>query len=277
MQVAVEVTVATAGRAGHRMLAPCGMPTPHQTPLGFSVSGGSFELTGETGTGQMAALVTCGDVASVCLRYSYAAEGPGYPENLFRHRPNRYTKAADAVIQDARYVAEHANGSREAVAAIVNDVAMRFTYGHPERRYYDDHDEIPHLGCGLAEGSCVDINAYLIASLRSAGFEAGYVVGYFFPEEKHGSCDDRHCWVVTRHECEVLEWDIAHHLKLGKSEIGCGLNPKPGSRVAIAHSMGLDFPALGIRTLKLLAEPVWIGDDGRIEDADVTIRMQFKG
>jgi hypothetical protein len=161
-------------------------------------------------------------------------------------------------------------------AAIVNDVAAKFTYGHPATKFYDGHDEIPSLGCGVTEGSCVDINAYLIASLRAAGFEAGYMTGYFFPEEKQGRCNDMHCWVITRHDDSVLEWDIAHHLKLGTRQIGSGLNPKPGSRVALAHSMGLDFPSAGVSTLKLLAEPVWIGENGRIEKADVTIRMQAR-
>ncbi|WP_346909390.1 transglutaminase-like domain-containing protein [uncultured Roseibium sp.] len=129
--------------------------------------------------------------------------------------------------------------------AIVNDVAEKFVYGHPEVRFNDGLEEIPYLSCGVTEGSCVDINTYLIACLRAAGFEAGYMTGYFFPEEKNGCCDDMHCWVVTRHNGVVLEWDIAHHLKMGTREICCGLNPKPGSRVAMAHSMGLDFPQPG--------------------------------
>jgi hypothetical protein len=96
------------------MLAPCGIPTPHQTPIGFSVSGGTFELAGETGTGQMAALVTSGETGTIGLRYVYAGHGSGYPEQAFAHRPNRYTTAADALIRDARGLAEDAHGGHEA-------------------------------------------------------------------------------------------------------------------------------------------------------------------
>ena len=207
------------------------------------------------------------------LRYTYLNRGSVYPEMLFQRRPNRFTRAADALMRDARRIADDAQDGHGAIAAIVNDVAGKFTYGHPETKFNDGADDIPFLACGLTEGSCVDINTYLIAALRSAGFEAGYVTGYFFPEERNGCCKDMHCWVVTRHAGVVLEWDIAHHLKLQETEICCGLNPKPGARVAVAHSMGLDFPTLGIREMKLLAEPVWGDEDGHVERADLTIKM----
>lgn len=132
--------------------------------------------------------------------------------------------------------------------------------------------EIPALGCGTAEGSCVDINTYFIASLRAAGFDAGYVGGCFFPAEKGGRCDDMHCWVVTRDQGEVLEWDIAHHLKLGRRDIVPGLNPKPGYRVALSHSMGLTVPDLGVACLKLLTEPVWVDELGGTDSGDLVIR-----
>ncbi|MEP0324464.1 transglutaminase-like domain-containing protein [Bauldia litoralis] len=262
MHTTVTVTVATEDAAGRLLLAPVGIATPHQTPVRFTVEGAPFSLVGEAGTGQMAALIAPRAGTPVTLTYDYVAGGPGYAEALFGHRPNRYTIAADSLVDGARRIAT-ADGGEAGIAAIAQDVAAKFTYGHPERRFYDGHDHIPDLACGVAEGSCVDINAYLIACLRAAGFEAGYVTGYFFPAEKHGRCDDMHCWVVTRHAGVVREWDIAHHLKLGEPVIRPGLNPKPGERVALAHSMGLDFPDAGIRALKLLAEPVWLDSRGR--------------
>ena len=225
----------------------------------------------------MAALVTPEPGAAVALTYRFADHAGHYPEALFRPRTNRFTRAADALVHDARRVAEDAPNGHAAIAAIVNDVAEKFSYGHPDIRFNDGLEEIPHLGCGLTEGSCVDINTYLIASLRAAGFEAGYVYGYFFPAEKAGTCEDGHCWVVTRHEGAVLEWDIAHHLKLGTRDICCGLNPKPGTRVAVAHSMGFDFPEIGISGMKLLGEPIRVGPAGEIEAADIDIRMQGYG
>lgn len=274
MITTVTVTVSPEPSKGERLLAPVGIPTPYQTPVSFSVSGGAFTLTGETTSGQMAASIEPAGSGPVTLTHRFAEIAGHYPESLFRPRANRFTRAVGDLVRDARRIAEEASNGHAAIVAIVNDTAEKFTYGHPATRFYDGREEIPHLGCGLTEGSCVDINTYLIAALRSAGFEAGYVTGYFFPAEKNGCCDDMHCWVVTRHEGAVLEWDIAHHLKMGTRAICCGLNPKPGSRVAVAHSMGLDFPDAGLSGLKLIGEPVWLDRDGGVKPARLDIRMK---
>jgi len=269
----VTVTVQPLPSQRQRLLAPTGIPTPYQTPVAFSVAGGSVSLAGEAGTGQMAALIEAEGARPVTLTYRFAEIAGHYPEALFRPRDTRFTRAAGELVRDARRIAEDAADGHAAIAAIVNDTAEKFSYGHPLSRFHDGRQDVPHLGCGLTEGSCVDINLYLIAALRSAGFEAGYVAGYFFPAEKNGCCEDMHCWVVTRHAGAVLEWDIAHHLKMGTRDICCGLNPKPGSRVAVAHSMGLTFPELGIHETKLIAEPVWIDGDGAVTPAALDIRM----
>ena len=273
MERKVTVTVETAGRDGRRLLAPTGISTPYQMPSGFAVQGAPFALSGETTSGQMAALISANGSEPITLTYRFVNDGTSYPETLFRHRDNRFTRAAEPLIHEARLIADHTADGHAAIEEIVNDVARKFSYGHPEMRFNDGAAEVPYLSCGLTEGSCVDINTYLIAMLRAAGFEAGYVTGYFFPAEKQGTCEDMHCWVVTRHQGAVLEWDIAHHMKLGESKICCGLNPKAGERVAVAHSMGLDFPELGIREMKLLAEPVWVDDDGTVEAAQIAIRL----
>ncbi|QKV18954.1 transglutaminase-like domain-containing protein [Oricola thermophila] len=256
-----------------RLLAPVGIPTPYQLPVAFTVKGGTFSLTGETTSGQTMALIEPDGTGKVTLGYRFAEIAGHYPDPIFHPRDNRYTRAADELVSDARGIAGRARDGHAAIAAIVNDTAEKFTYGHPTTRFYEGKEEIPHLGCGLTEGSCVDINTYLIAALRAAGFEAGYVTGYFFPAEKNGCCEDMHCWVVTRHEGVVLEWDIAHHLKMGRRDICSGLNPKPGSRVAMAHSMGLDFPELGIAELKLVGEPLWLDGNGGVMPATPDIRM----
>ncbi|MCI5075333.1 transglutaminase-like domain-containing protein [Oricola sp.] len=273
--ITVSVTVHRDADEGEALLAPVGIATPYQTPTGFAVEGGAVSLIGEMTTGQMAALIVPGD-GPVTLTYRFAQHADQYPETLFRPRETRFTRAAVDLVSDARRIADNARDGHAAIAAIVNDTAEKFTYGHPATRFNDGLDAIPHLSCGLTEGSCVDINTYLIAALRSAGFEAGYVTGYFFPTEKQGCCDDMHCWVVTRHAGVVLEWDIAHHLKMGTRDICCGLNPKPGSRVAVAHSMGLDLPEIGVAGLKLLGEPTWL-QDGRTAPTRLTIRMAAQG
>ncbi len=276
MQSIVTVRVDATQSDGRLLLAPVGMATPHQRPTGFHVAGGSVELVAEATTGQWAALVRPRLEASAdpVITVSYTVEHAvdWYPPALFEPRRNRYTDAAEALVQDVRRIAAQAGGGHAAIEAIVNDTAQKFSYGHPEERI-GGMAEIPLLGCGLTEGSCVDINTYLIAALRAAGLEAGYATGYFFPEEKAGTCDDMHCWVVTRHAGVVMEWDIAHHLKMGTRTICCGLNPKPGRRIALFHSMGLDFLQIGVSRLKLLAEPVWIDADGGAEDSRIAIAI----
>ncbi|MTI45553.1 transglutaminase superfamily protein [Roseibium hamelinense] len=273
LEVGIDLTM----NRGQKLLVPVGIPTPHQTPVSFSVDGGDIRLTGEVTTGQVAALITPSDYDRLTLKYAFADGGSGYPDIMFAPRKNRFTKAADALVSGVREIADGAPDGHRAIERIVNAVAERFSYGHPDIRFNDGLDEVPYLACGLTEGSCVDINTYLIANLRAAGLEAGYVYGYFFPEEKQGTCEDGHCWVVTRHEGVVLEWDIAHHLKLGTREICCGLNPRPGMRVATSHSMGLTFPELGIVETKLLGEPAWVGPDGALGQAALDIRCVSPG
>ncbi|GAA0774834.1 transglutaminase family protein [Roseibium denhamense] len=277
MSITVNVTIQPSQDPAQKLLVPAGIPTPHQTPVSFEVSGGRVALSGEVSTGQMAALITPDMGQPVTISYCYEDGGAGYPETMFTPRLNRFTRAANDLVEDVRGIVDQAQDGHAAIEAIVNAVAGKFLYGHPDVRFNDGCEEIPYLSCGLTEGSCVDINTYLIACLRAAGLEAGYVYGYFFPEEKNGTCEDGHCWVVTRHKGVVLEWDIAHHLKLGRRDICCGLNPKPGRRVATAHSMGLTFPALGICETKILGEPAWISSDGTLLQADLDIRCAVAG
>lgn len=276
MHTDVSVRVEPHQDATNKLLVPVGLPTPHELPVHFSINGGAFTLTGESTTGQLVAVVTPEAGQSVEVSYSFLKGGPCYPDALFEPHRNRFTQAAEQLVFDAINIAETQPDGHAAIQALVNAAAEKFRYGHPEIRFNDGCDEVPYLACGLTEGSCIDINTYLIASLRAAGYEAGYITGYFFPEEKNGCCEDAHCWVVTRHNGVVLEWDIAHHLKMGTRDVCCGLNPKPGDRVAVAHSMGLTFPELGICCEKLISEPAWISDGGRLEKSEVTIRRQIR-
>lgn len=274
------VSVRVACRAGETrpLLAPFGLQTPDQTPLGLSVEGGSVDLVVERNTGQEAALITPDPGAqAIVLTYGFQGSGKGYPEGMFAVHDSRYSRAASDLVQAFAQEgpANGAGAEEDPVARIVQEVHARFVYGHAEVRFNDGLDAVPYLSCGTTVGSCVDINTYLIACLRAAGIEAAYVTGYFFTEERGGVCRDMHCWVVTREGDRLREWDIAHHLKMDRAPVASGLNPKPGCRVALFHSMGLDVPELGIREAKLLAEPVWV-DRGRlirIAEADLQIRM----
>lgn len=261
LETSYSVTVTLARQDGV-LIAPHGISTDHATSLGCEVRGGEVaELAGGT-TGQTILKITpTADHVEVVYRYSAAPAA--YAPEIFKLRDNRYTRAADALVAEAQAIAPDAPEMARA-RAIACAVAEKFTYGHPATRYYDDHQKIPHLGCGITPGSCVDINAYFIASLRAAGIETGYITGYFFPAEKGDHCDDAHCWVVTRINGRVYEWDIAHFLKMGSRKIYPGLNPKPGFRTALAHSMGLSVPQMGVTEMKLLSDPLWISPDGDV-------------
>ena len=147
----VTVTVHPEASEHGRLLAPVGIPTPYQTPLSFSVSGGSWSLTGETTTGQMAALIETEDHGPVMLTYRFSEIAGHYPDALFRPRETRFTRAAADLVRDARRIAEDARDGHSAIAAIVNDTAEKFTYGHPATKYYDGLDAIRVLARRAAE------------------------------------------------------------------------------------------------------------------------------
>ncbi|WP_322894311.1 MULTISPECIES: transglutaminase-like domain-containing protein [unclassified Yoonia] len=250
----LDVTI--TGPVTDPVIAPTGTATPYETVTNLTVSGGQIiAVATEAALGLGAALIQP-QGGSVTLHYSIGAPGD-YPQAAFQPRDNRYTGAAAALVDASRAIARNAGGGREGIAALVAEAEARFAYAHPKRKFNEGLDAVPYLSCGLTEGSCVDINTYLVASLRAAGYEAGYFYGYFFPLERGGMTDDGHCWVVTRHEGEVLEWDIAHHLKANLGPTRAGLNPRPGERVALTHSMGhcYDLPN-GPVALKLLGEPM---------------------
>jgi transglutaminase-like putative cysteine protease len=196
----------------------------------------------ETTTGQRAYRMKY-DRDQISITFRFVPSFGRYPDIVFTPHSSRCTRFAEDLVAEVGEIAGDLVGLERA-KAVACHVAGRFTYGHPEERFNDGFDMVPSLGCGLAEGSCVDINTYFIASLRAAGIEAGYLTGFFFPEEKGGTCEDGHCWVVTRIDGETTEWDIAHHLKLGTHDIRPGLNPKPGRRFACFHSMGWISPNL---------------------------------
>ena len=95
----VTVTVHPEASEHGRLLAPVGIPTPYQTPLSFSVSGGSWSLTGETTTGQMAALIETEDHGPVMLTYRFSEIAGHYPDALFRPRETRAIAMDGAVSE----------------------------------------------------------------------------------------------------------------------------------------------------------------------------------
>lgn len=269
-QADIELTVSLPARADGTLLAPVGLSTPHGAPVSVAVRGADMRLVADPGSAQHAMVLTP-TAERVEIDWRFAPRGAPYPEALFTPRDSRFTRSAAALGAEVRGIADGRDPA--GIKALADHVAALFTYGHPEQRFNDGHDEIPQI-CSLTVGSCVDINAYFIAACRAAGYEAGYVTGYFIPEEKRSHCEDMHCWVVTRAGGLVQEWDIAHHLKMNSRDIRPGLNPKPGVRLPMAHSMGLDFPDAGLRDIKLIGEPWWIEAGGALSRPDLEVRLR---
>ncbi|MFW2590087.1 transglutaminase-like domain-containing protein [Sagittula sp. SSi028] len=252
------------------VLIPSGVVTPEACVDSVTVTGGATSHLREATTSQLVHhLRPSGHEVEVRWRFAIA---PGrYDDALFTAHPSRHTRAAQALLDEVAEIAPDLDplGRAEAIACATAD---RFTYGHAEHRFTDGLDEIPALGCGMAVGSCVDINTYFLAALRAAGIQAGYVTGFYFPQEKRGRCDDGHCWIVTRIDGQDLEWDIAHHLKMGTRIIRPGLNPKPGFRAACFHGMGLRFPEVGAEDVKALIEPLCLSNGAWVPlDADIRL------
>lgn len=274
----LEVTIATPWT--DLILAPAGTVTPHEAIAGLRVKGGQVVSTlTEADLGLGAVLIEPKGKA-VTLWYDMADQPVqcAYPEAMFAPRDTPHTRAATDLAQASREIAKAAGGGRAGVEALVADTESRFDYGHPDARFTDGQDAVPYLSCGLTPGSCVDINTYLVASLRAAGYEAGYVYGYFFPEERGGMTDDGHCWVITRHAGEILEWDIAHHIKAGLGPTRPALNPRPGARVAVTHSMGHRYVTPGGPVdLKILGEPVRLSPGSPPQYVTLEARLHGEG
>ncbi|MDZ7710752.1 MAG: transglutaminase-like domain-containing protein [Roseovarius sp.] len=270
-----RLTVEVAGlEAGARVLAPAGMASPEDAVTAATVTGGRITAVLPEPELGLAALLIEAEGGPLTLSHDIApaAPGQGYPEVIFTPRATRYTIPADDLAQASREAARAAGGGMDGIAALVAEAEARFAYAHPEHRFNDETDAVPYLACGTTPGSCVDINTYLVASLRAAGYEAGYVYGYFFPTETGGVTHDNHCWVVTRHEGRVQHWDIAHHMKAGLGPTRAGLNPRPGWRVALGHSMGHSY-GQDVARLKLLSEPLLEGAGGDWQAVSLVARL----
>ncbi|MBF9038985.1 transglutaminase family protein [Rhodobacterales bacterium LSUCC0246] len=254
-----QLTVSIHDCNGEALLAPTGIMTRYQDITSFGVQGGRItSLLHETDLGLSAAMILP-DRDTVTLSYAIdeARVGRAYPTVAFEPRDSRYTIASEELQCASQEIAQAAGGGAAGIAALVAATEARFAYDHPIEKFNDGMERVPYLSCGLTPGSCVDINTYLVASLRGAGYEAAYVYGYFFPEARGGFTDDGHCWVVTRHAGTVLEWDIAHHMKAGLGPTKPGLNPRPGARVAVTHSMGQRYCGKGLDLeVKVLGEPM---------------------
>lgn len=265
---------------GTLLMAPAGITTPHDSITSTGVKGAQVvNVLMEPELGLSALLLEVqDDSVQIMHQLSPVPDTAAYPASVFTPRRNRFAEASEQLAHASREIAAAAGGGRGGIEALVAEAEARFTYAHPQVRFNDDSERVPFLACGTTPGSCIDINTYLIASLRAAGFEAGYVYGYFFPHERDGQTHDMHCWVITRHHGEILEWDVAHHMKAGLGNTRPGLNPRPGHRIALGHSLGHRYHTGAGQTidLKLLAGPLALSASGSWDKCQLRVRSAHK-
>jgi hypothetical protein len=167
---------------------------------------------------------------------------------------------------------------REAVTRIVEMAASLFDYGHPKRRFNDGRREIPLL-LTRTQGSCLDINSFLLSAFAGAGVPAAYYAGYFFAPETPTTAKRYHCWVSTCVDGDHRDWDIAQHIKTGTRQVLPALNPNGGQRIALSCGRSLRFSLpQGEITVAHLGHPLWVHADGSTESADAvaTLREEYR-
>jgi hypothetical protein len=132
-----------------------------------------------------------------------------------------------------------------------------------DQRWYAGRDAVPAVTCAV--GNCIDINTYLVSALRAAGYEAAYITCYFFPKPEQDLPNAMHCWVRTRCDGLVEDWDIAHFKKLGDGVVRAGLNPLPGARWALAYGRTHTYVWNGMQLdVTTPSEPMWITAKGKV-------------
>jgi hypothetical protein len=139
------------------------------------VADGNVRRLVEASSGQEVLLVIP-DAAEIALRYDFTGRPSTCQEAIFYPAQSRYTAVADDPVAEATLLAGQGDPLGRAVR-LARDVAKKFSHGHPERKFTDGYGQIPYPGCGLTQGSCVDIRTCLIASFRAAGIDAVCVTG----------------------------------------------------------------------------------------------------
>lgn len=265
--VTVEMSDTARSADAVALLAPLGIDTEFQRFAGFDAPPAwDVTISAEPRSGQRAAImVPPGPNAPAITRQHFTSDGTALTDLAFLPEGTPLSIAASDMASDARAIAAGAGGGLAGIAAIVEDTSRRFEYGEVpyEERYYCNQDAVPAVAC--ASGNCIDINTYLVAALRAGGYETAYLTCYYFDDAPGGIPSGMHCWVRTRHEGCVQDWDIAHFKKVGRTDIGPALNPVPGRRFALAYGRDHAYPWRGRQIhVPTPSRPVWLRADGTI-------------
>ncbi|MEL7348638.1 MAG: transglutaminase domain-containing protein [Pseudomonadota bacterium] len=266
-RIVVDMTDCATDYGAVGLLAPLGIDTDAQRFGAFAPPPGwGVTILAEARSGQRAALMTPPDErAKARVEHVFEAVPGGLSPQAFQPEGTPLAAAAEAMAEDARAIAERAGGGLAGIAALVADTSARFDYGSvaPEDRWYYGQDAVPPVVCAI--GNCIDINTYLMAALRAAGYEAAYFTCYYFDDDPAGIPSGMHCWVRTRHDGVTQDWDIAHYKKAGRDDVAPALNPVPGKRFALAFGRDHHFRWGGIDIqVPTPSRPVWVLEDGRV-------------
>ena len=263
--IAVELTDCAAEHDAIALIVPLGIDTDFQRFQSFEApKDWTVTIVAEPRSGQRAAVLEPPARGSGArLLHTFNSRGSVLPPDAYRPEGTPVTTAAAALVNEARSIATLAGGGLPGIAAIVADTSARFEYGEVPltERWYYGKDAVPIVAC--MAGNCIDINTYLTASLRAANYEAAYLTCYFFDNNPEGIASGMHCWVRTRHDGVIQDWDIAHIKKAGRSDVTAILNPVPGRRFALAYGRDHVYPWRGINIrLSTPSRPVWVREDG---------------
>lgn len=196
------------------------------------------------------------------------------PPDWFWQQPSaRYTRASEDLIELTREMMACCEDQGDSVRRLMEHAAKLFGYGHRDRPLYDQGGTISCL-CGVTQGSCVDINTYLMAAACSLDIPVQYMAGYWFHPDKNAT-SDMHCWLVFEINDQPVFWDLAHHLKWGANGLAPGLNPAGGRRVTMSCGRGLLFETPnGVAEISHFSEPVWILPGSRVQSTQLRISIK---
>ncbi|MGL4238457.1 transglutaminase-like domain-containing protein [Tabrizicola sp.] len=263
--ISIELTDTAAMHGAVALIAPLGIETEFQSFLALEAPRGwDATIVAERRSGQRAVVLKPPSPTDRAkLVHSFSSSGPGLSSDAYRPEGTPVTTAAAELAQEAQQIARSVGGGLAGIAAIVADTSARFSYGEVPlaERWYFGQDAVPIVAC--TSGNCIDINTYLVAALRAAGYEAAYLTCYFFDNDPHGIASGMHCWVRTRHDGAIQDWDIAHFKKANRPDVSATMNPIPGRRFALAF--GRDH-VYGWRDIEIRlstpSRPMWVREDG---------------
>lgn len=265
--VTVELAEGAASHNAVALIAPLGIDTEFQRFRAFEAPAGWLAtIVAEERTGQLAAILVPSDRnAFARIRHTFADSPSRLDQDAYVPEDTPLARAAAELASDACRIAAEAGCGRAGIRAIVADTSARFDYGEvpPEQRWYHGQDAVPQVAC--ASGNCIDINTYLVAALRAAGYPTAYLTCYFFDDDPSGIDSGMHCWVRTSADGVVEDWDIAHFKKVGRSDVAAALNPVPGRRFALAYGRDHHYRwgGLDIR-VATPSRPMWVLEDGGV-------------